>query len=240
MIGAKARIGLLIPSTNVVAEPEFYMMAPSGVTFHFGRLEHRKELGLKKYETMVEDLSKEVEKLTDAGVKAIAFTCTTGSLYGGKGYNEWLENEIRKVARVGVTSTCSAVLEALQSFDARKISVLTPYSSEVNELEKKFFESHGFSVQSIKTLDTAGFRHSDIEEKLLFDQVRNLKNDDFEAAFLSCTGLPTITVLGRLESALGRPVISSNQATMWKLKKMVSLTEPIEGFGSLLRDTQAV
>jgi maleate cis-trans isomerase len=38
---------------------------------------------------------------------------------------------------------------------------------------------------------------------------------------------------------MGKPVISSNQATMWKLKKMVGLTEPIEGFGSLLREASA-
>jgi maleate cis-trans isomerase len=47
MIRFKARIGLLIPSTNVIAEAEFYAMAPRGVTFHFGRLEHRSDLGLK-------------------------------------------------------------------------------------------------------------------------------------------------------------------------------------------------
>jgi maleate cis-trans isomerase len=236
MIGFKARIGLLIPSTNVIAEPEFYAMAPRGVTFHFGRLEHRAELGLKKYENMVKELSKEVEMLRHAKVKAIAFTCTTGSLYGGRGYNEWVEEQIRKVAPVSVTSTSSAVLEALRNFDAKKISVLTPYSEEVNELEKEFLESHGFHVQSIRSLDTRGLRHSDIEEGLLLDQVKKLSDDDCEVVFLSCTGLPTITVLAELEAALGKPVISSNQATMWKIKKMLGLTEPIDGFGSLLRE----
>ena len=239
MIGFKARIGLLIPSTNVIAEAEFYAMAPPGVTFHFGRLEHRPELGLKKYENMVKDLAKEVEKLGHGKVVAIAFTCTTGSLYGGKGYNEWVEERIREVAQISVTSTSSAVIEALQNLNARKISVLTPYSSEVNELEKKFLESHGFRIRSISTLDTHGLRHSDIDEDLLLDQVKDLGPDDFDAVFLSCTGLPTITVLGRLEIALGKPVISTNQATMWKLKKMVGLTEPIEGFGSLLREASA-
>ncbi len=238
MIGFKARIGLLIPSTNVIAEPEFYMMAPRGVTFHFGRLEHRRDLGLEKYENMINELPKEVEKLSHAGVKAIAFTCTTGSLYGGKGYNEWVEEQIRKVAAVDVTSTSSAVLEALRNFNAKKISVLTPYSSEVNDLEKEFLESHGFKVQSIRTLDTHGLGHSDIEQRLLFDQVKTLGDNDCEAVFLSCTGLPTITVLGEIEAALRKPVISSNQATMWKLKKMLGLTEPIDGLGSLLSEAQ--
>ncbi|MBI4528747.1 MAG: aspartate/glutamate racemase family protein [Deltaproteobacteria bacterium] len=236
MIGFKARIGLLIPSTNVIAEPEFYAMAPSGVTFHFARLEHRTELGLKKYENMINELSHEVKKLTQARVGTIAFTCTTGSLYGGKGYNEWVEEQIRKVAAVNVTSTSSAVLEALRDIKARKISVFTPYSKEVNELEAAFLESNGFQVLSIRSLDTRGVRHSDIDEELLFDQVSSLGDDGCEAVFLSCTGLSTITVLGRIEAALERPVISSNQATMWKLKTMLGLSAPASNFGSLLSE----
>lgn len=59
MIGFRARLGLLIPSTNVAAEVEFYTMAPPGVTFHFGRLEHRPDLGIEKYERMVEELATE-------------------------------------------------------------------------------------------------------------------------------------------------------------------------------------
>ncbi len=234
MIGSKARIGLLIPSTNVIAEAEFYAMAPRGVTFHFGRLEHRSALGLKRYENMLKELPQEVEKLRSAAVKLIAFTCTTGSLYGGKGYNRWIERQIEEIAHVSATSTSSAVLEALQSVRAKKVGVLTPYSAEVNDMEKKFLEEHGFVVPSIRTLDTRGRRHSDIEEELLLDQVKEFGERDFDVIFLSCTGLPTVTVLEKIEAAVRKPVISSNQATMWKIKRMAGLAEPIEGFGSLL------
>lgn len=239
MIGFKARIGLLIPSTNVIAEPEFYTMAPRGVTFHFGRLEHRIELGMDRYENMNKELPKEVRKLRHAGVNAIALACTMGSLHEGKGHNERMEEQIRSIAGVNVTSTSSAVLEALRSFKVKKISVLTPYVKEANDLEKGFLESHGFGVQSIRTLDTRGLRHSDIEPELLFDQAKMLGENDCEALFLSCTGLPTITVLSEIETALKKPVVSSNQATMWKLKKMLGLTEPLNGLGSLLSDAQA-
>ena len=239
MIGSKARIGLLIPSSNVIAEAEFYGMAPPGVTFHFGRLAHPTSLGLKRYENMVQELPSEVSKLAHAGVKAIAFACTTGSFYGGKGYNERIERQIEEIAHVSATSTSSAVLEALHNLQAKKIAVLTPYSTEVNGMEKRFLEEHGFMVQWIRTLDTHGRRHSDIEEELLLNQVKEFGDNDSDAFFLSCTGLPTVTVLKKIEEAVRKPVISSNQATMWKLKKMLGLLEPIEGFGSLLEKSRS-
>jgi maleate isomerase len=239
MIGFRARLGLLIPSTNVAAEAEFYTMAPPGVTFHFGRLEHRPDLGIEKYERMVEELATEVAKLSHAGVRAIAFACTTGSLYGGKGYNERLEDEIKHLSGVPATSTASAVVEALSFLNAKRLLVLTPYSAKVNELEKRFLEAYGFAVEFIGTLDNRGLRHSEIGEELLCDQVRKLGSGDSEAVFLSCTGLPTITLLERLEAELKKPVISSNQATLWKLKNMVGLNDPIRGFGSLLEAGQS-
>ena len=234
MVGFRARVGLLIPSTNVAAEVEFYTMAPQGVTFHFSRLDHPLELGIKKYEHMVKELATEVKKLTHAGVRVIGFACTTGSLYGGKGYNEGLEEQIREISGVPATSTSSAVLEALSFLKTKRLCVLTPYETQVNELEKKFLEANGFDVRFIGTIDTHGLRHSEIDEELLLKQVKKFGADDSDVVFLSCTGLPTVAVLARIESELRKPVISSNQATMWKLKNMVGLTEPIKGFGSLL------
>jgi len=140
---------------------------------------------------------------------------------------------------VPATSTASAVVEALAFLNAKRLLVLTPYSAKVNELEKRFLEAYGFAVQFIGTLDTRGLRHSEIGEELLCDQVRKLSSGDSDAVFLSCTGLPTITLLEKLETELKKPVISSNQATLWKLKNMVGLNDPIRGFGSLLEAGQS-
>lgn len=41
ILGERARVGVLVPATNTVVEPELYAMAPIGVTFHFGRMRMR-------------------------------------------------------------------------------------------------------------------------------------------------------------------------------------------------------
>ena len=38
MLGWRARIGVLVPSTNTTLEPELYAMAPRGVTCHVSRM----------------------------------------------------------------------------------------------------------------------------------------------------------------------------------------------------------
>jgi maleate isomerase len=53
---------------------------------------------------------------------------------------------------------------------------------------------------------------------------------------LSGTGLPTVAVLETLERDLGKPVISSNQASLWQALRMARVREAIAGYGRLLRD----
>jgi maleate cis-trans isomerase len=49
-----------------------------------------------------------------------------------------------------------------------------------------------------------------------------------------CTDLPTINIINKLEEALGKPVITSNQASFWATMRAVGLNETTEQFGSLL------
>jgi maleate cis-trans isomerase len=49
-------------------------------------------------------------------------------------------------------------------------------------------------------------------------------------------GITTIDIIEMLEHDLKKPVISSNQATMWQLLRMVQINEPIHGFGRLLTE----
>jgi maleate isomerase len=38
LLGYRAKIGVVVPSTNTTMEPEMHSMAPPGVTFHTARL----------------------------------------------------------------------------------------------------------------------------------------------------------------------------------------------------------
>jgi maleate cis-trans isomerase len=56
-----------------------------------------------------------------------------------------------------------------------------------------------------------------------------------EAIFISCTAWRTIEIIELLEKDLGKPVITSNQATMWAILKKMGI-RGVEGYGKLLRE----
>ena len=65
---------------------------------------------------------------------------------------------------------------------------------------------------------------------------RRADTPEAQAVLISGTGLPTVGVLERLERELGKPVISSNQACLWRALRLAGVSDPVPGFGRLLRE----
>lgn len=55
-----------------------------------------------------------------------------------------------------------------------------------------------------------------------------------DGIFISCTDFRSIEILQALENDIGKPVVSSNQALMWKMLQLARVHESIEDFGRLL------
>ena len=236
--GGDCRLGLIVPSLNVTIEPEFNYAAPAGVSIYATRLMMKK--GTRKdLEAMAEDTEKACNMLETAKVGAILYACTTGSLIGGKKWEKELEQRMRSSVAVPVLTTAGAVVESLREMKLSKVAVGTPYARELNDAEEKFLEENGFVVTKIKGMNI--INGEDLHAKSPETSVKLAKevnSSDAQGIFLSCTDLKTMTVLEGLERDLGKPVISSNAASLWKsmkvLKKESKLTGKILGFGSLL------
>ena len=59
-----------------------------------------------------------------------------------------------------------------------------------------------------------------------------MKNAD--ALFISCTALPVLNILDKLEEKLQKPVLSSNQTLIWDTLRSVGYQSPVKGYGKLL------
>ena len=57
------------------------------------------------------------------------------------------------------------------------------------------------------------------------------KNAD--ALFVSCTALPVLSIIDKLEKKLDKLVLSSNQALIWNTLEKIGINESISGFGKL-------
>lgn len=248
--GWRARIGIILPSLNVTTEPEYYRMLPEGVTLHTTRIfiEQETEESFAQLAGYVTDT---VSLLSHARVDALAFACTSGSLYGGVGYDQKIIDLMRNSINLPCTTTSTAVLEAMRALGMQKICVVTPYSSWINPKEQHFLEANGFCVTNIKSIreEVSDIFHgieNDTGPRLSFlvnaitpqrvykFTVDKVYTNDCDGVFLSCMGLPTLGIIKTLEEDIGKPVISSNQVTLWKLLKMAGVkTESMKCYGSL-------
>ena len=227
------RIGLLVPSSNTTMEPEFYAMAPEGVTIHTARM-NLTEVTPEGLFEMAEDAGRASRLLASADVRVLVYGCTTGSLVGGVEWEENLVEGITSETGIPSLSTSGAVTQALEAVGGRKIGVATPYSEELNSLEKVFLEGHGFEVTSIRGLGLVDNLAIGVVERETVEDLTRSVSEGSDAVFISCTNLPTVGLIEGLEDALGKPVVTSNQASMWAALRELGLGG-VDGFGELMR-----
>lgn len=232
MIGWRAKLGIIVPSANTTIEPELYKMAPQGVSIHSSRVKITEDTE-EEILAMINDVPRAAEELKHAEVNVIAFGCTAGSFIKGLGYDREIIGLIERSAKIPATTTSTAVIEAFKEMGVEKLSVATPYEDWLNQKLIKFIEVSGLKVLKMKGLGiTRDIAHVHPERVYrLAKEVHTLESD---GVFISCTDFRTIDILNVLEQDLKKPVISSNQATMWMMLRMAGVKTPIKGFGALM------
>ena len=231
--GWRARLGIMIPSVNKTMEPEFYEMAPRGVSIHTARMTQRIDT-IEELLRMDDYAPKAASDLATADVDCIAFGCTSGSLLGGPNHNQKLLAKIKEVTNIPAITTSMAVVAALKELEIRTVSIATPYHDDINVKEKEFFENNGFKVFHIQGLSCDGPETANLSAKVVYNHAKNAFRSGSDALFMSCTDMPSLDIIQTLQEDLGKPVVSSNTATMWMMLKKVGIGEPIDGFGKIL------
>lgn len=228
--GTKARVGQLYPSGGLT-EFELQLMAPEGVQVVTTRMPFAgtsidDDLGLAN------GLEGHSRLLLDAGVDAIAFNCTAASMLLGP---DTIRDRIRAVTEVPVVTTIDGVESALRACASRRIALVTAYGAEVNEAEIEHFEARGLKVQVCTGIPcTSPQQQAAIDPGRWLQVAVNLPARGVDTVVLSCGGIRVASVLEQIESTLGVPVISSNQALLWQLLRTIGLPDRPLGHGRLL------
>jgi maleate isomerase len=219
-------------------EPEFWRMAPEGVSVHTSRV-RLSEVTPEALRLMASEAARAAEELATADVNVIVYGCTSGSLLEGVEWEERLRREIRERAGVEAITTAQAVVEALRALGVRRVAVATPYIDEINSRERSFLERSGFYVVRIRGLGIV--RNTDIGRQppwvayRLAKEVAREAGRSADGVFISCTNFRTIEVIELLESELQLPVVSSNTASMWLALRTLGIRDRLS-YGRLLRE----
>ena len=104
-------------------------------------------------------------------------------------------------------------------------------------VEKQFIEDHGIKVTDIRWLDVPdALEVAAISMETLYHLAKDVDKEESHAILLSCIAVHTVEIIEALEQDLKKPVVSSNQVTLWKLLRMAGVHEKLEGFGRLLAE----
>jgi maleate cis-trans isomerase len=235
--GWRGRIGLITPSTNTTLEPEFFRMAPEGVGIHASRvLQLGRQGDLSSYRRMADDIATAAKLLATAEIDIAAFGCTSCTYYVPP---DEIRASIMTNAGVPAVLTAEAVVAALNALQIKKVAVAGPRTQAVTQREISFLAEEGFDVVSAKCLGLGVTEEERraigrVPPQVLHKLALSADRPDAEAIFVSCTQLPTAAMIEQIEALVRKPVITSNQATLWRCLRAIGYSEAISGFGALL------
>ena len=229
------RIGLLAPSSNTTVETEFFKVLPDGVTLHTARLPIT-TVTPESIGKMADSLDVESKMLASADVDVIILGATAPSFLKGLGYDREVSKRIEEVTGKPATTTSTALLEAFKALGITRIALGSAYSPTVNDICAKFIEANGIKVvakDGLNVIDNLEIGRLDVQTA--YDLGMQVNCPEAQAVVLACTNWKSMAIIERLEQAIGKPVLSTTQVSIWGALKKIGYTGSITGYGRLLR-----
>jgi maleate isomerase len=243
-LGYRLKLGIVVPSTNSIVQPETDSMRPQGVTNHIGRI-HIGDLPLTS-DTEFERLMDAIEPDLHGAIDRV-MSCKPGHLimgmsiptfWGGVAGAERLRERMEKRAGVAVSLGSFACAEALRKFpQVRSIGILTPYQPIGDAHVARFFEESGWrvgAVHSLKRPSEVLIGHATAAD--MRDGLKVLAGQGVDAIVQSGTDLAMADLAAEAERWLGIPVVAINVATYWSALRKNGITDRIGGFGALMAE----
>ena len=232
--GWRMRLGMLLPSSNPVGEPEVDAMLPPGISFNPTRLRLAGS-SAKELLAMTEKVEEGASLLADAGVDMIAFNCTAVSTFD-EAMAENIRVRISAASGVPAISTADGILAGFKAFGVKRVVLVTPYIDSVNDREIAFLARHGIEVLSHSGLGLSeGQGMASIEPGEWYRRALALENAQADAYFLSCTAIRVLPIIEALERDLDKPVVTSNQALVWHALRTSGFRDVLPGLGKLFQ-----
>ena len=228
------RVGLIVLATDLMIEKDFlkvFSRVPADL--YVNRITNYNPVTAVNLKKMTKKITSVTENiLPGEKIDCIVYGCTSGTIVSGY-------DNIKKRINIAkpdalVTAPSIAALNALKKKNINRISIVTPYIKSVNDDVVNFFKNNNFEVTSNTYFDIqSDVDIGRVDQDQLFKILSNINHKNAEALFVSCTSLPVLNIIERLEKKLNMTVLSSNQALIWETLENINRNNSIKGYGSL-------
>ena len=210
------RIGLIALATDFRIEKDFInVIKDQDIDFFVNRIHCYTPLtseNLIKMSNTVTEISEDI--LPNEKIDCVVYGCTSGTIAAGYDVIKKKVNLAKPEAKVTTPST--AAINALRKMNIKNISIFTPYSKALNDDVVKYFENQNFKITSNAYFDiTNDLDIGKVDEDYLYKTLLEMDLGNADCLFISCTALPALSIIEKLEKKLNKVVLSSNQVLIW-------------------------
>ena len=233
---ANPRVGLIALASDFMIEKDFINVIKNRkIDFFVNRIECYNPLtkeNLIKMSNKVTEVTKDI--LPDQDLDCVVYGCTSGTIAAGHDSIKQKVKAAKPMAEVSTPST--AAIKALKKLNINKVSIFTPYIKKLNDDVLDYFKSEGFEVTSNSYFDIQDdYDIGKVDQDYLYEVLSKIDLNGADALFVSCTALPVLEIIDKLEKKLNTIVLSSNQALIWDTLVKIKKNNSVEGFGKLFQ-----
>jgi maleate isomerase len=250
-IGHRAKIGVIIPSTNTSVEYDCQRVIPRGVTWHFSRfLIQQPDLSddekfMQFLDYLRQTIGDSIESLMTCKPDHVMMGMSAETFWGGIKGNDGFVDRIQEMVGegTGLTTGANAVISALEALGVagntgKNIAVITPYQPVGDKNVHLFFDDAGYNVKQVVGLrcENAHDAIALVPDHRVMDVVKQVDGDDIDAIIQVGTNLSTASYFPVIEKWLGKPVLPINVATAWHALRSCGIDDQYDHLGLLFEE----
>jgi len=216
MLPQTLRVGLIVPSSNTVMEPDFHREIGRSAIVSTTRIFLEDVTREAEVRMLEDELPQAVKRIGTTAPDVVVFGCTSAGALGTLSHDDGIAKMIEGEVGAPSITVLRAVLKRLSSIRPQRIAVFTPYIDDLTTSIARSLGEAGLPV--IKAAGMGIKANLEIGRVAPSEIVRfvesQLSGIDVDCLFLSCTNWHAIDAIEPLQKKLGIPVVSSNQAAI--------------------------
>ena len=236
-IGHSAKIGMLVLSSDYTIDYEFrQVFVDDAIGIYQTRIENSPEVTPQTLAAMEQKIPPALKTiLPGEALDVVAYCCTSASTVLGEQTVFDRIAEVQPQARA--TTPVTAAFAAFKALSAKRIAVLTPYRSDVNQVLRQYIVDAGFEVPVFGSFNqaqdplVARIDVPSIENAIesMLDQAA----ESVDLVFVSCTSIRLLEQVKAIELKTGLPVTTSNHAMAWHCLRLAGSEAQLPHLGRL-------
>ena len=171
------------------------------------------------------DITHDLRMIAGVRPRAVLYGCTSATLTHGLSFDRDLAAQIKAGSGAASLTAAGSVVQALLTLGAHNIGFASPYVGQINDQACAFLADAGVNTVRCHDIGRAlsNYGQGELTPDDVFDLAVQADHPDAAAILLSCTDMRSVEVIARVEAALGKPVVTSNQAMIFALLKALNL-----------------